>query len=524
MGNIALKSVPESRSGELRPLTFVWQNRWLGVGIAAALSSLVGLLITLIMPHGPATAGQALTVMVTGLALGIIAGLVVRSRWAVMLTGLVYIAAAELGRLDAAGSTVDALRLDNTFGILAFILGRGFHGLVGLLPLIPGVVLGMAGAERICGRVTAPSASPLRNLARWTPTAIISLLLFALAILILLPASTPPILGTDGEPLPGSIAELITIPVGGQDQALMIRAYDVNKPVLLYLSGGPGQSSLPWPRVLFEELTHDFVLVVWDQRGTGKSYVALDPTSTLTLDQVVADTIDVTNYLRERFDEEKIYLLGESWGTTLAVLAAQQRPDLYHAIISSGQMVSQRETDRRLYDDVLDYATRTDNEALAEQMQAFGEPPYEDMYAYAFVMGYYEALYKPYTLPPAYVEKGTQANLGPWNVLGSEYNFVEKINVFRGFLDVASILYPQLQAIDFRQDVPRLETAIYVLDGAAELSARRDLALEWFDLLDAPIKRMYTFENAAHATAFEQFEAFQQIMVETVLPETYNNK
>jgi len=167
---------------------------------------------------------------------------------------------------------------------------------------------------------------------------------------------------------------------------------------------------------------------------------------------------------------------------------------------------------------------RTTPPSLEEQMQVYGEPPYADMYAYAFVMGYYEALYKPYTLPPAYVAKGTQANLGPWNVLGSEYNFVEKINVFRGFLDVASILYPQLQEIDFRQDVPRLETAIYILDGAAELSARRDLALEWFDLLNAPIKRIYTFENAAHATAFEQFEAFQQIMVETVLPETYSNE
>lgn len=524
MRNMALKSVPESPLAALRPLAVIWQHRGLGIGIAAALSSLVGFVIALTMPHGPATAGQALTVMVTGLALGLIAGLVMRNRWAILLTGLVYIAAAELGRLDAVGPTVDAIRLDNAFGILAFLLGRGFHGLVGLLPVIPGVVLGMAWAERIRGRLPSAPSSQLRKVVRWTPTALISLFVLALAVLILLPASTPPILGTDGEPISGSIAELTTVSVGGQDQALMIRAYDANKPVLLYLSGGPGQSSLPWPRVLFEDLTRDFVLVAWDQRGTGKSYVALDPTSTLTLDQVVADTIDVTNYLRERFDEDKIYLLGESWGTTLAVLAAQQRPDLYHAIISSGQMVSQRETDRRLYHEVLDYAARTGNEALAEQMQTFGEPPYEDMYAYAFVMGYYEALYKPYTLPPAYIKKGAEANLGPWNVLGREYNFVEKINVFRGFLDVASILYPQLQQIDFRQDVPRLETAIYVLDGAAELSARRDLALEWFDLLDAPFKRIYTFENAAHATAFEQFEAFQQIMVETVLPETYTNK
>jgi len=203
------------------------------------------------------------------------------------------------------------------------------------------------------------------------------------------------------------------------------------------------------------------------------------------------------------------------------VLTAQQQPDLYHAIIGSGQMVSQRETDRRLYHDVLAYADSTGDEELRAQMLAYGEPPYQDLYAYVFVMGYYEQLYKPYTPPQAYLEKGEAAGLGPWNVLGSEYNLVEKVNVFRGFLDTAAIVYPQLQDIDFRQDVPRLAVPIYVLDGAAELSARRDLALEWFDMVEAPIKRIYTFENAAHAPAFEHFEAFTQIMTETVLPETY---
>jgi pimeloyl-ACP methyl ester carboxylesterase len=517
MANIASKTVLESPPTTRRPLVLLWHYPGIALFIAAAVAALVGLWVALTMPYGPATAVQALIVMGTSLAVGLLAGLVVRKGWIVLLAALVYIIAVEWGRLDAVGPTVDAVRLDNTFSILALILGRGFHGLVGLLPMLLGVSLGTARANHLAGYLAF-------GRGRWLATAVLTFFLLALVIFIVLPANTPPILGTDGEPVVGSIAELTTVPIGGHEQALMLRGYDTDKPILLYLSGGPGQSSLPWPRVLFEELTRDFILVAWDQPGTGKSYAALNPASNMTPERVVADTIEVTNYLRQRFDEEKIYLLGESWGTTLAVLAAQQRPDLYHAIIGSGQMVSQRETDRRLYVDVLAYAARTGNEALAAQMKAYGEPPYQDLTAYTFVMGYYEALYKPYTLPPAYVEKGTQARLGPWNVLGSEYNLVEKVNVLRGFIDTASILYPQLQEIDFRRDVPQLETAVYILDGAAELDARRDLALEWYELLEAPIKRIYTFENAAHAVAFEQFEAFQQMMIETVLPETYTNK
>lgn len=497
-----------------RPYSLWRQDRRLGAAISAGAAALLGVVTALSMPRGPATAGQALFVMGSCLLVGLAAGWLLRRRWAIGPAAAAYMVAVELARLDAVGPTVDAIRLDNSFSILALILGRGFHGLVGLLPMWVGVEMGALAKERCDGsqRVTV---------GRWLPRAALALLLIALAALIAAPASTPPLMGAGGQPLPGSIAELTYVEIGGHEQALMIRGSDVNKPVLLYLSGGPGQSSLPWPRVLFDELSRDFIIVGWDQRGTGKSYSALDPAATLTLQQAIADAIDVSNYLRQRFDEEKIYLLGESWGTTLAVLAAQQRPDLYYAIIGSGQMVSQRETDRLLYYELLAYAERTGDEALAAEMVAYGEPPYKDMYAYAFVMGYYERLYKPYTPPQAYLEKGRAAGLGPWNVLGSEYNFVEKVNVFRGFLDTASILYPQLQAIDFRQDVPRLETPLYVLDGAAELSARRDLALAWFDAVDAPIKRIFTFENAGHAPAFEHFEAFSDIMTETILPESY---
>lgn len=519
MENVAIKRTGENSSGKQRPLTLLWQHRWWSLIMTVGATALSGVLIALTMPRGPATAGEALLVLVSSLAVGLLAGLLLRRRWAMLLTPVAYILAIELARLNAVGPTVDALRLDNTFGILAFILGRGFHGLVGLLPMILGVEVGVLISRYMDG--TASSGSRMRKVVRWLPTAVLTLLVLALAVLITMPASTPPILGADGRPLPGSIAELTTINVDGSEQGLMIRGYDVNKPILLYLSGGPGQSSLPWPRVLFEELSREFIIVGWDQRGTGKSYAALDPDENLTLDQTVADTIAVTNYLRERFDEEKIYLLGESWGTTLAVLAAQQRPDLYHAIIGSGQMVSQSETDRLLYEDVLEYAASTGDEELAAQMRAFGEPPYADLYGYAFVMGQYEKLYKPYTPPQAFLEKGRAANLGPWNVLGSEYNFVEKVNVFRGFLDTAFILYPQLHGLDFRQAVPRLDVPLYVLDGAAELDARRDLALEWYEQVDAPIKRIFTFENSAHAPAFEHFEAFTDIMTKTVLPETY---
>ncbi len=482
----------------------------LGGLLAVVLGASSGVAVSLAMPHGPATAGQALIVMLAAVLIGMAAGWAMRSRWAMLLAPLAHIIAIELARLGVAGATVGAIRLDQAYGIIALALGRGFHGLVGILPMLIGAGFGRALALRAAGHARA---------VRPFPTGAGALMLIALTVALSLPASTPPILDTDGQPARGSVAELTTVNVGGAELALMIRGRSADNPVLLYLSGGPGQSDLPYARVLLDDLTQDFVVVGLDQRGTGKSYAALDPTSALTLDQAVSDVIAVTEYLRRRFDEPKIYLLGESWGSTLGVLAVQRRPDLYHAFIGSGQMVSQRETDRRLYADVLALAERIGDTALVERMNAYGEPPYRDLpYANVFVMGYYDTLTTPYIPPQSYIARGSAANLGPWGIFGSEYDLVEKVNVLRGLLDMFTVLYPQLQGIDFRQDVPRLDVPVYMLDGAAELSARRDLALEWFDALEAPRKQRFTFENAGHSVAFEQFEALHQIMREIVVP------
>lgn len=482
-----------------------------GTLLGAALAALSGLLASLAMPRGPVTTTQAAVLLAATFAVGVAGGATLRSRWAIALLPLVHLAAFELGRMGAVGPTVDLPRFDSAFGVLALLVGRGSYALLALLPLAVGVGVGLALARSLAG---APVS--------WLAPGVGVLVLVGLSRWLLMPASTPPILGADGKPLPGSVAELTTVTLGGVEQAVLIRAHSTENPLLLYLSGGPGQSDLPYSRVLFEDLTEHFVVVGWDQRGTGKSYPAIEPTGGLTLEQAISDTIELTEHLLARFGEEKLYLLGESWGSTLAVLAAQRRPDLYHAVIGSGQMVSQSLTDRLIWRDLLAHAELAGDWQLYDQILTLGEPPYEDVpWSNAVVMSHYDKLYRPYTPPPAYVERGSAANLGFYGVMGSEYRLIEKVNVLRGLLDTFALLYPQLQDLDFRQEVTRLEVPVYILDGEAELRGRREPLLEWLEVLEAPIKRVYTFEDAAHSVAFEQFEALDRIMTETVLTETY---
>ncbi len=490
--------------------TAVREHRWLGAGAAVAIAAATALVSSVPMPRGPVTGAQGVIVILVSFAVGAVAGYLMRSRWAVLVAPLAYLVAYELGRIGIAGASLDGFRPDNVYGILALVVGRGFHGLLALFPMAVGAGIG------------AVLARPPRRAISLIPSGVLALAVVALAVLVALPASTPPVLGADGEPLPGSIAELTTVELGGTEQSILVRASDPDDPVLLYLSGGPGQSDLAYGRVLLEPLVADFVVVIWDQRGTGTSYGAIDPTEALTLDQAVADTIQLSALLADRFDEERIYLLGESWGSTLGVLAVQERPDLFHAYIGSGQMVSQRVTDQIIWRDLLAYADRTGNGELYDQVLTFGEPPYRDTpWSNSTVMGYYPLLETAYTPPSAYVERGDASGVGPYGVLASEYGFVDKANALRGLLDTFSLMYPQLQDLDFRTDVPALDVPVYVLDGAHELRGRRELALEWFEGLSAPTKELVTYADAGHSVVFEQADAFHRLMVDEIVPETY---
>jgi pimeloyl-ACP methyl ester carboxylesterase len=278
--------------------------------------------------------------------------------------------------------------------------------------------------------------------------------------------------------------------------------------------GGPGGTDLGAMRADVS-LEQHVVAVTWDQRGTGKSYPALDPLETLTLEQMVRDTIDLTEALRQRFEEDKICLAGNSWGTLLGVLAVQRRPDLYHAYVGTGQMVCPRETDVMFYEDTLSWAQETGNDALTATLRRNGPPPYEA------VLDYEPALSREHDWSP-YPELDSTKEM-PFNLFVPENTLMDRVNGMRGFLDVFCALYPQLQGLDLRADAATLQVPVYVVIGQYEARGRAVPAREWFDMLQAPAKGMIVFDRSGHRPSFEEPGRFATL-VSRVLEETYDGR
>jgi proline iminopeptidase len=490
-------------------MEFLWSDWRMGFAVVVGLAAGAGLVSALLTPRGPVTTPQALVSMAAALIIGVVAGLVTGSRWSMLVTPAVFVIVFEIARLGVNGPTVDAIHLGSTYGIIAFVLGRLFHGVLVMAPMILGAVYGVWLAARL-GRDASVTMGPVG----WVFTGFVTLVLIGVAVLIARPATTHPIVGPGGEPLPGSIAELITVPIGGHDQAMMIRGRSIDNPVLLYLAGGPGGTDLGAMRA-DAGLEQDFVVVTWDQRGAGKSYSALDPAETLTLEQAVIDTIELTNYLRDRFEEDKIYLVGNSWGTILGTLVVQRRPELFHAYVGTGQMVNPRETDIMFYEDTLAWAERTGNDAVAATLRQNGPPPYDNLLDYEPALSHEH----DWNVYPA-IGGNTEM---PGNLFVPENSLMDRINGMRAFLDTFSVLYPQLQNTDFRREVQSLDVPVYVVIGAHEARGRAVLANEWFGILEAPSKEMITFKDSGHRPLFEEPAAFASIMIR-VLDATYGSK
>ncbi len=329
-------------------------------------------------------------------------------------------------------------------------------------------------------------------------------------------AATPPITDVDGEPIQNSIASLEKVNLNRSEQWITIRGQDADKPILLNLGmGGPGGGGFA-TRSLFEPLEKDFVVVSWDEPGTGKSYNAV-PFSELNKQRFVEDAHALTLYLRERFHQDKIYVYGVSWTSILGVWLVQEYPELYYAYIGNGQMVNIIRDDVMGYELALSYSVERGDAKMVETLQCNGPPPYTGEDMLDKYVTYLDVL-NDYMHSPHYT---VIVPIIPF--IAPEYGLVDKINHTRGLIRSFEVVYPQLQDVDFTTQAAKLDVPVYIFAGRNDVNAMSSLVEEYFNILEAPHKELIWL-NGGHGLDGSSLGQFVDVMVNKVLAETYPNE
>jgi pimeloyl-ACP methyl ester carboxylesterase len=352
---------------------------------------------------------------------------------------------------------------------------------------------------------------------RWKATLFSLAGIFAVALLSVVTsqtfATTPPITGADGQPLPGSIATLEQVTLNGSRQWISIRGKDTTRPVLLFLAGGPGGSQLATARFALGGLEDHFVVVNWEQPGSGKSFDAVDR-STLTPNRYIEDAHALVGLLRQRFNQKKVYVLGESWGSALGVMLVQRYPEDFHALIGTGQMVAFLENDLMCYQFALNWARERGDTAKVDALTQQGPPPY-----YGSGMAWKEAAFLMDTFNymnanPQIADNGANTFR---DLAAPEYGLYDKVSWFRGVLETLDVVYPQLWEVDFRKQATRLNVPVYFLIGRHDINAPTVFVEQYYAILEAPHKEIVWFEHSGHTPWVSESGRFVEVMVNTVL-------
>lgn len=349
------------------------------------------------------------------------------------------------------------------------------------------------------------------------PLAVITVLvgiLFAVS-----PGEPKPFLDKNGKVIAGSISEKIFVNINGVKQGMFLKGKNRNNPVLLFLHGGPGMPEYTFFEQYCPQIENSFTVCYWEQRGSGLSYHDDTPAASETTEQLISDTLAVTNYLRNRFGQQKIYLMGHSWGSYLGIQAASRAPQLYKAYIGVGQISQQRQSELQAYQYMLGQYRTDGNKSMVRKLEAY--PATESDSA---LQAYLKSSLRDDAMHQLGI--GTMREMHSvitgifFPVMASRaYTLREKINLWRGkaFLNHSTDLSKQELSADLTVKVPKLLVPTYFLSGTYDYTVSYQLAESYYKKLQAPVKGFYLFQNSAHSPMFEEPDKFINIMRKDVL-------
>lgn len=332
-----------------------------------------------------------------------------------------------------------------------------------------------------------------RSLKPLTAGAVLAPVLVLIWIVSEMTTYTPAQVGTQHKTSGTSIAEWKPMEINGRSEWVSIRGVDSTKPVILFVAGGPGITRISLTQQYLKSLEDDYIVVNWDQPGSGRSY-GVDP-AVDTVQGYVDDLNSLSSQLHQRFSHSKIYLVAESWGTLVATLAAEQKPDLYAGYVGSGQMVDMAESQRQGYNKAIEIARNNNDASGVAALEKNGPPPYkkEDSSKAILYLGYLNTAMQQNTSIT-----GPQPSVFD-GILSPELSFNDEIGAFLGVSDTYARVMPDAYTIDLRERASKIQIPYYVLQGRHDLNASNQLVEEYMKKLDSPKKELIWFEHSGHS-------------------------
>lgn len=310
-----------------------------------------------------------------------------------------------------------------------------------------------------------------------------------------------------------AIKEAGFIEIGGIEQWVQIQGDDEHNPILLWLNGGPGASTIP-DMPAFASWEKHFTMVMWDQRGEGKTFekYGRSRAGTMTISRMSLDGIELAEYLKTRIPGAKIVLLGHSWGSILGIHMIRQRPDLFAAYVGTGQVTSLPRQFEAAYPLLLERAKSLGNVEAQQELLSVGPPSASNGRGYGVVNKWGERLEpSPPPLP-------TNARNVPSSTALPQQQDTRPGYLAEGRQFSADVLGKYMPIVNLPALGTDFEVPIFFFQGKQDLITTTSIVRKYYDKITAPEKAFVTFPAGGHDVVFRVKYGFLEALINKVKP------
>lgn len=299
------------------------------------------------------------------------------------------------------------------------------------------------------------------------------------------------------------INEQTKININGKPQYVSIRSEKENLPLLLYLHGGPGDTALPLVLKYNKDLEKYFTVVILEQRGAGKSYYDFAD-STITIDIFLQDIYTLSKYITKRFHQEKLFLLGHSWGSVLGLKFITMHPEMVITYIGCGQVVNMKKSCKVAYDYALANANKKSIEKLKKIDCSYVENDWLNdlLYVTNQVVKHKGSLY----------EKTNYNNLIKPFLFSRYYTIMDLYRRQKGSMQSIKHLWQELMQTDFENQV-NYKIPVIFIEGKHDKHVSSTLVKEYFDTIETE-KQFFWFEKSCHFPQWSESQRFNELLIE----------
>jgi len=136
-----------------------------------------------------------------------------------------------------------------------------------------------------------------------------------------------------------SVDSLYDVVINGTGQKILVQGNNVNNPVLLWIHGEPEMQAGLIAPFYIQELEKHYIIVNWYPKVTGLLLHAAPGTESIPAGQLTQNALELTRFLLDKYKKQKVYLLGQSFGSVIGIGLAEKYPQYYNAYIGVGQII-----------------------------------------------------------------------------------------------------------------------------------------------------------------------------------------